>query len=231
MSDKFTRFLPLHGKDYRGDTAHLTLEQHGAYILLLIDQWDKGKILCDDKNLRRVLMGAERTDAVQEVIQEFFVPDPHGSIQNMRLAREREHAKSIYERKVNAAKRVSAERNKKVDVRPSEKTLHKVNKDIDMPDKIPNGFVLNDPAVAKEYSFAGEVVRLKSADYVKFKSLYANIDLDHELKVADAVFANEPPKDGKWYMPLMYKLQYQNKKAAQSSAAPAAKKSVMRGAI
>jgi uncharacterized protein YdaU (DUF1376 family) len=230
MSDKFTRFLPLHGKDYRGDTAHLTLEQHGAYILLLIDQWDKGKILCDDKNLRRVLMGAERTDAVQEVIQEFFVPDPHGSIQNMRLAREREHAKSIYERKVNAAKRVSAERNKKVDVRPSEKTLHKVNKDIDMPDRIPVKSGSNDLA-AVDYSFAGEVVRLKSADYVKFKSLYANIDLDHELKVADAVFANEPPKDGKWYMPLMYKLQYQNKKAAQSSAAPAAKKSVMRGAI
>ena len=72
---------------------------------------------------------------------------------------------------------------------------------------------------------------MKSADYVKFKSLYANIDLDHELKVADAVFANEPPKDGKWYMPLMYKLEYQNKKAAQSSAAPAAKKPQMRGAI
>lgn len=230
MSDKFTRFLPLHGKDYRGDTAHLTLEQHGAYILLLIDQWDKGKILCDDKNLRRVLMGAERTDAVQEVIQEFFVPDPHGSIQNMRLAREREHAKSIYERKVNAAKRVSAERNKKVDDRVSTESLQKVKKAIDTSDRIPVKSGSNDLA-AVDYSFAGEVVRLKSADYVKFKSLYANIDLDHELKVADAVFANEPPKDGKWYMPLMYKLQYQNKKAAQSSAAPAAKKSVMRGAI
>jgi len=230
MSDKFTRFLPLHGKDYRGDTAHLTLEQHGAYILLLIDQWDKGKILCDDKNLRRVLMGAERTDAVQEVIQEFFVPDPHGSIQNMRLAREREHAKSIYERKVNAAKRVSAERNKKVDDRVSTESLQKVKKAIDTSDRIPVKSGSNDLA-AVDYSFAGEVVRLKSADYIKFKSLYANIDLDHELKVADAVFANEPLKDGKWYMPLMYKLQYQNKKAAQSSAAPAAKKSVMRGAI
>jgi len=231
MSEKFTRFLPLHGKDYRGDTAHLTLEQHGAYMLLLIEQWDKGEILLDDKNLNRIFMGAERTDAVKEVIQEFFVSANEGSIQNLRLARERDHAKTIYERKVTAAKRVSAERNKKVDVRASEKTLQKVNKDIDMSDKIPNGFSLNDPAIAKEYSFAGEVVRLKSADYVKFKSLYANIDLDHELKVADAVFANEPPKDGKWYMPLMYKLEYQNKKAAQSSASPAAKKSVMRGAI
>jgi uncharacterized protein YdaU (DUF1376 family) len=230
MSDKFTRFLPLHGKDYRGDTAHLSLEQHGAYMLLLIDQWDKGEIKLDDKNLNRIFMGAERTVAVQEVIQEFFVPANKGSIQNLRLARERDHAKSIYERKVNAAKRVSAERNKKVDARVSKESLQKVKKGVDTSNQIQVKSSSNDLAVA-DYSFAGEVVRLKSADYIKFKSLYANIDLDHELKVADAVFANEPPKDGKWYMPLMYKLEYQNKKAAQSSAAPAAKKPVMRGAI
>ena len=230
MSDKFTRFLPLHGKDYRGDTAHLSLEQHGAYMLLLIEQWDKSKILLDDKNLNRIFMGAERTDAVKEVIQEFFVPDPHGSIQNLRLARERDHAKTIYERKVNAARRVSAERNKKVDVSVGKESLHKVKIDVDTLNEIPVKSDSNNLAVA-DYSFAGEVVRLKSADYIKFKSLYANIDLDHELKVADAVLANEPPKDGKWYMPLMYKLEYQNKKAAQSSAAPAAKKQVMRGAI
>lgn len=230
MSEKFTRFLPLHGKDYRGDTAHLSLEQHGAYMLLLIDQWDKGAILLDDKNLNRIFMGAERTDAVQEVIQEFFVPADEGSIQNLRLGRERDHAKTIYERKVNAAKRVSAERNKKGDVGVSAKSLQKVKKAIDTKTKIPP-CENSDDLPNNDYSFAGEVIRLKSADYIKFKSLYANIDLDHELKVADAVFANEPPKDGKWYMPLMYKLQYQNKKAAQSSAAPAAKKSVMRGAI
>ena len=137
MSDKYTRFLPLHGKDYRGDTAHLTLEQHGAYILLLIDQWDKGKILCDDKNLRRVLMGAERTDAVKEVIQEFFVPANDGSIQNLRLARERDHAQTIYERKVNAAKRVSAERSKKVDVGVRTESLQKVKKAVDTLNEIP----------------------------------------------------------------------------------------------
>ena len=230
MSEKFTRFLPLHGKDYRGDTAHLSLEQHGAYMLLLIEQWDKGAILLDDKNLNRIFMGAERTDAVQEVIQEFFVPADEGSIQNLRLARERDHAKTIYERKVNAAKRVSAERNKKGDARVSTESLQKVKKAIDTSGRIPVKSGSNDLAAA-DYSFAGEVIRLKSADYIKFKSLYANIDLDHELKVADAVFANEPPSDGKWYMPLMYKLEYQNKKAAQSSAAPSAKKSQMRGAI
>ena len=230
MSDKFTRFLPLHGKDYRGDTAHLTLEQHGAYMLLLIDQWDKGEILLDDKNLNRIFMGAERTDAVKEVIQEFFVPASEGSIQNLRLARERDHAQTIYERKVNAAKRVSAERSKKVDGGVRTENLQKVKKAVDTSNKIPVNSGSNNLAAA-DYSFAGEVIRLKSADYVKFKSLYANIDLDHELKVADAVFANEPPKDGKWYMPLMYKLEYQNKKAAQSSAVPAAKKPVMRGAI
>ena len=230
MSDKFTRFLPLHGKDYRGDTAHLSLEQHGAYMLLLIEQWDKSKILLDDKNLNRIFMGAERTDDVKEVIQEFFVPASEGSIQNLRLARERDHAKTIYERKVNAARRVSAERNKKVDVSVGKESLHKVKIDVDTLNEIPVKSDSNNLAVA-DYSFAGEVVRLKSADYIKFKSLYANLDLDHELKVADAVLANEPPKDGKWYMPLMYKLEYQNKKAAQSSAAPAAKKPVMRGAI
>ena len=46
--------LPLYVADYRADTARLSTEQHGAYLLLLMDQWMNGPIPDDDDVLARI---------------------------------------------------------------------------------------------------------------------------------------------------------------------------------
>ena len=54
-----------------------------------------------------------------------------------------------------------------------------------------------------EYAFVGKVVRLTSSDYAQWQKTYHAVrDLNAELTAADAYYAENPPKDGKWFFPV-----------------------------
>lgn len=67
-------YMQLYVSDYLADTAHLTTKQHGAYMLLLMNYWQRGKAL--DNNNERLSFVARLTPEewleVKEVISEFF---------------------------------------------------------------------------------------------------------------------------------------------------------------
>jgi uncharacterized protein YdaU (DUF1376 family) len=67
--------MQLYTSDYLADTAHLTTEEHGAYLLLLMNYWQRGKPLDNtDGRLAHVArLSAERWQEVEPILAEFFM--------------------------------------------------------------------------------------------------------------------------------------------------------------
>lgn len=54
MTDKVDIWMPLYVRDYLGATSRLTTEQHGAYMLLIMDYWLNGPPPDDDAVLASI---------------------------------------------------------------------------------------------------------------------------------------------------------------------------------
>jgi uncharacterized protein YdaU (DUF1376 family) len=64
--------MQLYVADYLADTAHLTTEEHGAYLLLLFSYWQTGKPLRADRLASVSRMSNERWACVEQTLSEFF---------------------------------------------------------------------------------------------------------------------------------------------------------------
>ena len=67
-------YMPLYVADYLADTAHLGAVEHGAYLLLIMNYWQRGKPLpADDVRLARIArVDASQWPSVRAQIEEFF---------------------------------------------------------------------------------------------------------------------------------------------------------------
>lgn len=86
-------FMQLYVADYLGDTRHLTTEQHGAYLLLLMTMWRSDGVLPNDpKKLARIAgCTPSRWAKICDEVLEFFDIDG-ASLTNKRLKFELEKA-------------------------------------------------------------------------------------------------------------------------------------------
>ena len=68
-------YLPLFVRDYRTDTLHLTTEQHGAYLLLLMQAWTLPQCRlpdCDAKLAAWAALPLDRWSVVRPTLEPFF---------------------------------------------------------------------------------------------------------------------------------------------------------------
>lgn len=84
-------YFRMYPGDYRRDTSHLTLAEHGAYALLLCQYYATGKPLpADQQSLCRICSAQtpEEIAAVRTVADAFFAPNGDGLRHNKRADRE-----------------------------------------------------------------------------------------------------------------------------------------------
>ncbi len=70
--------MQLYVADYLGDTYHLTTEEHGAYLLLIMTYWQSGKSIHKSRLATASRMTNERWTDVERTLNEFFVEDENG---------------------------------------------------------------------------------------------------------------------------------------------------------
>lgn len=97
--------MPLYVADYLGDTQHLSTEQHGAYLLLLMAMWRSGGRLPNDvtKLSRIVRLSPARWARIADDVMAFFDVSG-GDVTQGRLASEIEKAQKKSEVRSEAGK-------------------------------------------------------------------------------------------------------------------------------
>lgn len=105
-----TPWMPFYPADYLADTRRLTTEQHGAYLLLLMDSWSSGALPDDDAVLARVAgLDAESWARTRPVLAGYF-EIANGKWAHARIERERERAQAYAQASSGRGKKAAAAR-------------------------------------------------------------------------------------------------------------------------
>lgn len=75
-------WMPLYVSDYLADTGHLSMAEHGAYMLLIMHYWQNGGLPTDDARLARICRAtAKEWAAIRDAIAGLFGDNwQHGRI-------------------------------------------------------------------------------------------------------------------------------------------------------
>ena len=113
MAKKSDVWMPLYVTDYLGDTMHLSTEQHGAYLLLIMAAWKNGGSLPnDDRVLRRITRMEEKAWKESSIELKSFFFEQNGSIRHNRIETELKRAKRMTEQRAEAGKASAIKRSK-----------------------------------------------------------------------------------------------------------------------
>lgn len=109
-------YMQLYVADYLADTMHLNVDQHGAYLLLIMNYWQTGKPLPDnDQRLQCVCRtSAEHWQELRPALEEFFTIKD-GYWYHNRLDKDLEKVKS----KSESARKAAEKRHKPAPEKPT----------------------------------------------------------------------------------------------------------------
>lgn len=99
-------WMPLYIGDYLADTRRLSTTEHGAYLLLLMEQWRRGWVPEDEHQLSRITgLRLDHWRRLSGTILCFFATgDIPGTLRNARLHAEREKARQVADKRAEIAR-------------------------------------------------------------------------------------------------------------------------------
>lgn len=217
--------LPLWTDALVADTTHLSRDEFGVYMLLLIAAWRRPN--CDLPDDDKFLAAVSRCDGrkwkhMRPVMAQFHTISDGVWKQN-RLQKERKYVDDL-----------SAKQRENVNVRWNK------NKGLGDTTVIPNGYqtdtpipipipikdiISNNPPLQvpplpkpdeRKYFFAGRVIRLTHEDAARWRENYPLVpDLRAELEAADSYYATNAPKKGKLFFAVSNWLKKANAAAQE----------------
>lgn len=99
-------WMPMYWGDYLRDTRHLTLEQHGAYLMLIAHYWSTGSLPSDKKALRQILgLNSEENRKRWESICLAIAPFFDEQWKHKRVERELEKHRVVSEKRAFAGRK------------------------------------------------------------------------------------------------------------------------------
>jgi uncharacterized protein YdaU (DUF1376 family) len=165
-------YMPLFVADYLADAAHLTTIQHGAYLLMLMTYWQRGKALPnDDAQLARIArMGRKEWNANKDELRSFFYEEEnllkHGRVE-AELAKV--EAKSL---KCKKAGQASAQQRLNGRSTDAQQTSNHTDTDTRKNKS-------NPPKGGQAFVFEGQIIRLFKQQFEAWEKAYPDIDLRH----------------------------------------------------
>jgi uncharacterized protein YdaU (DUF1376 family) len=188
-------YMRMYWADYDADTSHLTAMQHGIYLLLIKNYWQRGGPLPDDEvRLSRIakvsLKDWRRNEAV---IREFFA-ERESLLYHTRVSLElaRVEAKSLNNKRPGNA---NAKRTKRDGDANETRTPIYTDTDTDKEENLM-------PAKAGGYAFFGKTIKLAPRHFAEWQRLFKTIlDLEAELSTIDDWWQAQPEeKRENWFL-------------------------------
>lgn len=88
-------YIQLYVADYLADTMHLTAEEHGAYLLLIMNYWQTGKPIPERRIPAITRVPNDRLTDVKRTLNEFFTVDEQSLWHHKRIEQDLRSAERI----------------------------------------------------------------------------------------------------------------------------------------
>ena len=214
--------MPLFTDAYLGDTMHLSLEEHGAYLKLLMIIWrNNGQpVEDDDKRIARMLGVSvpKWRSKLRPAIAPFFDLS-EGTFRQKRLEKEWQYVSKYKEKQTKKSHAAVKARGLKLKEsgqptgypggRPvgspedGERVNPEFNNGLTTHTHKGNNIYNNNPSSARAregYAFEGTVIRLTHDDHERWRKSFSNIpNLDALLESRDAWLADNPERKKSWF--------------------------------
>lgn len=226
----YTPAIPLFGDAYLADTRHLSLEEHGAYLQLIMIAWrtEHCALPDDDARLARMLgVTAKKWSKLKPVVMAFWELGEHGW-QQKRLTKEFRFVAKSREQKAEAANAMwKAKRLKTKGADDAAASSPHMQNECgnDAPTPTPTeekNKEEEETADAAPLEFDGRVIRLTLIDYRRWEKAHPLLNLRAVLQSRDdwlATAADEATRK-KWFISTSNHLANLSQQAKADAAEP-----------